>query len=123
MVAWLEYLAGEALDAEEEAVLRAGGSAGRFAQDEGLWKETRTRLAAGVPQKPGALCVLSSGCKGRAEQSLRFAQLTCTFSWLEEPSEQRRHVQNCHYASAHSWAPDELAAEIGMVRTQCFEHC
>ena len=63
MVAWLEYLAGEALDAEEEAVLRAGGSAGRFAKDEGLWKETRIRLAAGVPQKPGVVWVLNSGAR------------------------------------------------------------
>ena len=53
-MAWLECLAGQALDDEDDAVRRAGGSAGRFAPDEGLWKETRTRVAAGVPQKPGA---------------------------------------------------------------------
>jgi len=58
VVAWLECLAGQALDDEDDAVRRAGGSAGRFAPDEGLWKETRTRIAAGVPQKPGAACML-----------------------------------------------------------------
>lgn len=55
MVAWLEFLAGEALDAEEAAVLRGGGTAGRFAPDEGLWKETRIKLASGVAQRPGAI--------------------------------------------------------------------
>ena len=54
MVAWLEFLAAEALDAEERAVLRGGGTAGRFAADEGLWKETRVKLAAGIAPRPGA---------------------------------------------------------------------
>ncbi len=60
VVAWLESLAGQALDDEDDAVRRAGGSAGRFAPDEGLWKETRIRIAAGVPQKPGERPACSS---------------------------------------------------------------
>ena len=59
VVAWLEFLAGEALDAEEAAVLRGGGTAGRFAPDEGLWKESRIKLASGVAQRPGAIRVTS----------------------------------------------------------------
>ena len=48
VVAWLEALAAEALD-EEAALMAAGGAtAGRFGATEGVWAETRLRLAAGV---------------------------------------------------------------------------
>ncbi|BDA47704.1 Nuclear pore complex protein NUP107 [Coccomyxa sp. Obi] len=44
VVAWLEALAGEALDRSEEAAVRGGGSGARFARGEGVPRETRQRL-------------------------------------------------------------------------------
>lgn len=48
MVAWLEALAGQALDDEAALSAAGGGTAGRFGSREGVWAETRLRLAAGV---------------------------------------------------------------------------
>lgn len=44
MVAWLESLAAEALDRDEAAAVRGGGSGARFARGEGVPRETRQRL-------------------------------------------------------------------------------
>jgi hypothetical protein len=45
VVAWLEALAGGALERAQAASLAAGGSGARFARGEGLPRETRLRLA------------------------------------------------------------------------------
>lgn len=44
VVAWLEFLAAEQLDCEEAGW--GTGLANRFSKDEGVWRETRTRVAA-----------------------------------------------------------------------------
>lgn len=44
VVAWLESLAAEALDRDEAAAVRGGGSGARFARGEGVPRETRQRL-------------------------------------------------------------------------------
>ena len=69
VVAWLEALAGEALDAEEADAAAGGGTAGRFGATEGVWAETRLRLAAGVAalgdrplvRQGSGFCVCSHG--------------------------------------------------------------
>ncbi len=48
VVAWLEALAAQALDDEAALAAAGGGTAGRFGAREGVWAETRLRLAAGV---------------------------------------------------------------------------
>ncbi len=48
VVAWVEALAGQALDDEAALSAAGGGTAGRFGAREGVWAETRLRLAAGV---------------------------------------------------------------------------
>ena len=53
MVAWLEALAGEALDRSEAAAVRGGGSGARFARGEGVPRETRQRLEHRPAPGPG----------------------------------------------------------------------
>jgi hypothetical protein len=47
-VAWLEALAAQGLDDEAALSAAGGGTAGRFGAREGVWAETRLRLAAGI---------------------------------------------------------------------------
>jgi len=48
VVAWLEALAGEAMDVEAALMAASGATAARFGATEGVWAETRIRLDAGV---------------------------------------------------------------------------
>ena len=91
VVAWLEHLAGQALDDEDDAVRRAGGSAGRFAPDEGLWKETRLRIAAGVPQKPGEQRraperLTAARLLVGVSLSICMRELRCSFACMRRPT-------------------------------------
>lgn len=45
VIAWLEAMAGDALDRAKAAAVAAGGSGMRFARNEALPNETRLRLA------------------------------------------------------------------------------
>ena len=47
-MAWLEALAAQGLDDEAALSAAGGGTAGRFGAREGVWAETRLRLAAGI---------------------------------------------------------------------------
>ncbi len=71
MVAWLEALEGEALDAEAALMAAGGATAGRFGATEGVWTETRLRLDAGVSRHGDQQLVRAAACSAICKSQSR----------------------------------------------------